>query len=162
MSFRSTENFIALCWEGFGEDHKVKILIYIFLRTNMHNCKQIILRNKAELYWCRKLFSMHNYFKVVIFAHMGYCGLVAKSCLTLAVPWTIACQAPINGILQARILEWVAISLSRGSSQPRNLTQVSCIAGKFFTNWAVRATHVYPKKNPKIGIFIFFVYHSPL
>ena len=41
---------------------------------------------------------------------------------------------PVPGILQARILEWVAISFSRGSSQPRNRTQVSCIAGRFFTN----------------------------
>ena len=49
------------------------------------------------------------------------------------------CSPPgssVPGILQARILEWVAISFSRGSSQPRNRTPVSCIAGKFFTNWA--------------------------
>ena len=37
-----------------------------------------------------------------------------------------------------RILEWVAYPLSRGSSQPRNQTRVSCIAGGFFTNWAIR------------------------
>ena len=43
--------------------------------------------------------------------------LVAKSCLTLMTPWTVARQAPLSmGILQARILEWVAISFSRGSS----------------------------------------------
>ena len=51
--------------------------------------------------------------------------LVAKSCLTLVIPGTVACQAPLSmgffffffhGILQARILEWVAISFSRGSS----------------------------------------------
>ena len=41
-------------------------------------------------------------------------------------------------ILQARILEWVAISFSRGSSQPRDQTLVSCIAGRFFTIWAIR------------------------
>ena len=41
----------------------------------------------------------------------------------------------VHGILQARVLEWVAISFSRGSSQPRNWTLVSCIAGRFFTNW---------------------------
>ena len=40
----------------------------------------------------------------------------------------------VHGILQARILEWVAISFSRVSSQPRNRTQVSCIAGRFFTD----------------------------
>ena len=44
----------------------------------------------------------------------------------------------ISGILQARILEWVAFPFSRGSSQPRDQTQVSYIAGGFFTNWAIR------------------------
>ena len=43
--------------------------------------------------------------------------------------------------LQARILEWVAFPFSRGSSQPRNWTGVSCIAGWFFTNWAIREVH---------------------
>ena len=43
-----------------------------------------------------------------------------------------------HGILQARILEWVAFPFSRGSSQPRDQTQVSYIAGRFFTNWALR------------------------
>ena len=52
----------------------------------------------------------------------------------------IDCSLPgssVRGILQARILEWVAISFSRASSQPRNQTWVSCIAGRFFTNWAL-------------------------
>ena len=43
-----------------------------------------------------------------------------------------------HGLLQARILEWVALLFSRGSSQPRDRTQVSCIAGRFFTSWATR------------------------
>ena len=44
-------------------------------------------------------------------------------------PWTIACQAPLSmGILQAYILEWVAISFSRGSSQPRDPTRLSCVS----------------------------------
>ena len=41
----------------------------------------------------------------------------------------------VHGIPQARILEWVAVPSSRGSSQPRIWTQVSCIAGSFFTVW---------------------------
>ena len=48
----------------------------------------------------------------------------------------VGCSLPrssIHGILQARILEWVAIPFSRGSSQPRDQTWVSCIAGRFFT-----------------------------
>ena len=44
----------------------------------------------------------------------------------------------VHGILQARILELVAFPFSRGSSQPRGWTQVSHIAGRFFTNWAIR------------------------
>ena len=62
-------------------------------------------------------------------------GLVAKSCPAPATPWTVAFQAPLSmEILWARILEWVAIFFSQGSSQPRNRTQVSCITGRFFTN----------------------------
>ena len=47
----------------------------------------------------------------------------------------------VHGILQARILEWVAFPFSRGSSQPRDQTQVSHIAGRFFTSWATREAH---------------------
>ena len=43
----------------------------------------------------------------------------------------------VHGILQARILEWVAFPFSRGFSQPRDRTQVSRIAGKFFTSGAI-------------------------
>ena len=55
-------------------------------------------------------------------------------------PWTV-CSPPgssVHGILQARILEWVARSSFRVSSQPRDQTQVSHIAGRFFTIWATR------------------------
>ena len=44
----------------------------------------------------------------------------------------------VHGMLQARILEWVAIPVSRGSSRPRDWTQVFCTAGRFFTIWATR------------------------
>ena len=65
----------------------------------------------------------------------------AQSCPTLCNP--VDCSPPgssVHGILQARILEWVAISSSRGSSQPRDRTQVSCIAGRRFNLWATRET----------------------
>ena len=48
-----------------------------------------------------------------------------------------------HGILQARILEWVTFLFSRGSSQPRDWTQVSHIAGRFFTTWATREAQEY-------------------
>ena len=53
------------------------------------------------------------------------------------------CSPPVSsvqGILQARILEWIAIPFSRGSSQPMDQTLVSCIAGKLFTIWATGKT----------------------
>ena len=51
------------------------------------------------------------------------------------IPWTVACQAPLSmGFSQARILEWVAISFSRGSSWPRDWTHVSCLGSGFFTS----------------------------
>ena len=67
------------------------------------------------------------------------CELVAQLCPTVCD--LMDCGLPgssIHGISQARILEWVAIPFSRGSSWPRDRTQVSCIAGRFFTSWATR------------------------
>ena len=55
----------------------------------------------------------------------------------------------IHGVLQARILEWAAIFLSRGSSWPRNRTQVSSIADRFFTNWATWEAQSAIKKKMK-------------
>ena len=63
---------------------------------------------------------------------------VAQSCLTL---WPHGYT--VHGILQARILEGVAFHLSRGSSQPRDQTQIFHIAGRFFTSWATRKAHEY-------------------
>ena len=51
--------------------------------------------------------------------------------------------ATVHGILQAIILEWVAIPFSGGSSQQRDRTQISCIAGRFFISWGTRATYIY-------------------
>ena len=64
---------------------------------------------------------------------------VAQSCPTLCDP--VDCSPPgfsVHEILQARTLEWVAISFSKGSSWPRDRTQVSCIAGRGFNLWATR------------------------
>ena len=65
--------------------------------------------------------------------------LVTHSCQTLCDPRDCTLSgSSVHGILQARILEWVAISVSKGSIQPRDQIWVSCIAGRFFTLWAPR------------------------
>ena len=68
-----------------------------------------------------------------------HCAKSLQSCPTLCDPMDHGRPvSSVKGILQARILEWVAVSSSRGSSWPRDLTRVSGIAGRFFTVWATR------------------------
>ena len=73
---------------------------------------------------------------------------VSQLCYPMGLPDSV------HGILQARILEWVAISYSRGSSQPRYQTWVSCITGRFFTIWATICQY-------KIKRFFFFFLSLP-
>ena len=61
---------------------------------------------------------------------------VVQVCPTLGDPMDYT----VHGILQASILEWVAFPFSRGSSQPRDWTEFSCIAGRFFTSWAIKGS----------------------
>ena len=63
---------------------------------------------------------------------------VAQSCLTLCNPMGSLPGSSVHGILHARVQEWIAVPFSRGSSQSRDWTQVSCIAGGFFIIWATR------------------------
>ena len=70
--------------------------------------------------------------------------LVTQSCWTLCHLMDCSpSDSSVHGILQARRLEWVAIPFSRGSSQPRNGTWVSCIAGRFSTLWVTREKQQY-------------------
>ena len=78
--------------------------------------------------------------------------LITQLCLTLGDPKD--CSPPgssVHGILQARILEWVAIAFSRGSSWPRDRSQVSHIAGRFFTMWATREANAIEKNKTSQG-----------
>ena len=56
-------------------------------------------------------------------------------------PWINPSRLLLPGILQARILEWIIIPFSRGSSQPRDRIQVSCTAARFFSIWVTREPH---------------------
>ena len=82
------------------------------------------------LNWNNRCRMLHILYSMYIYC----CCLITKSCLILCDP--MDCSPPgsfIYGIFQARILEWIAIPFSRGSSQPRDWTQFSCIADRFFT-----------------------------
>ena len=85
-------------------------------------------------------YDSNNIYYILEKAYAVLC-LVAPLCLTLCDPM-VALQAPLSmGILQARILEWVAMPSSRESSQPRGQTQFSHIAEGSFTTWAPRKRH---------------------
>ena len=73
--------------------------------------------------------SIYDYWKNHSFNYMKV--KITQSCLTLC---GLYMDYIVHGILQARILEWVAFPFSMGSSQPSDQTQVSCIAGRFFAS----------------------------
>ena len=88
------------------------------------------------------------------------CVLVAQLCLTLCDPINFGPPDPsVCGILQARILERVAVPFSRGSFQPRDRTWVSCIMGRFFAIWATRNS---PHKGLPTNLWAKFVVVQPL
>ena len=72
---------------------------------------------------------------------------VIQWCPTLCDPTDYT----VHGILQARILEWVAFLFSRGSSQPRDRTQVSRTAGGFLTSWATREAYISDVPNASLS-----------
>ena len=68
---------------------------------------------------------------------------VSQSCPTLHNPMDYT----VHGIIQARILEWVVVPFYRGSSQPKDQTQVSLTESNFFTNWATRKAQEYWRRD---------------
>ena len=81
---------------------------------------------------------------------------VTQSCLTVCDPTDGSLPgSAVHGIFQARILEWAAISFSRGPSQPRDRTRVSCIADRRFSFWATREERWTTKKAERRRIDAF-------
>ena len=103
-------------------------------------------RNDKRWIWnmtCASVYGSNwNKGKDVNFADRKLCAVVcycAQSCSTLCGPVVYSQPgSSVHGILQARVLEWVAILFSRVSCQPSDRTLVSCTAGGFFTVWATR------------------------
>ena len=103
----------------------------VFLRGKFHGQRSLASCSP----WSRKGSDMHT---------------ASGNSLKVKVKLTQSCQIlcnsmdyTVHGIFQARILEWIAFPFSRGSSQPKDWTQVSHIAGGFFTSWATRETQEY-------------------
>ena len=101
----------------------------------IRKCFNFILFNRAVQ------FSQHHLLRA-----LWKMVKVAQSCPTLCD----AMYYTVHGILQARILEWVAVAFTKGSSQCRDQTQVSSIAGRFSTSWAVHGCNL--KNNRVISL----------
>ena len=129
----------------FPEQHNIALPLVVLsaLHLNTWQSKPSYIK-KLEKFRIKIYDSIYLYiFWVQMYVRLCVCLLVAQLCPTLCHP--MDCSPPsssVQGILQAWILEWVAISLSRGSSQPRDHSWVSCFAGGCFTAWATTEDHV--------------------
>ena len=86
-------------------------------------------------------------FSLLLFSSM--CCAMLSHVRLFPTPWVVAFQAPLSmEILQAKILEWVAMTSSRRSSQTRDQAQVSLIADEFFTIWTIREAYEYCSGSP--------------
>ena len=94
----------------------------------------------------RWLLALVIFLTIYVYTNMHTSYYESVSCWSCSTLWTWTCDpmdcslpgSSVHSLLQARILEWLAIPFSRGSSQPRDQTWVSCIAGIFFAIWATR------------------------
>ena len=140
------------------QDCRRKIHNFALLLNSSHNLafphfvlcsiSEIFILPTSLLRFSRPSLHAHNfkYHLHIVVSHSPYLKpwydmlkvKVTQSCPTLCNPMDC-----IHGILQARMLEWVAFSFSRGSSQPRDRAQVFHIAGGFFTGWATREAQEY-------------------
>ena len=95
--------------------------------------------DEPRVYWClltADTLHVNNMKRCVMVTYLEYVHacLVTQSWLTLCNPMDYSPPGcSVHGILQVRILEWAAISSSRGSSWPRDWTWISCISRWFFT-----------------------------
>ena len=120
------------CW------HEIKRCLLLG-RKAMTNLDSIL--KSRDITWQTKV----SLVKAVVFQVVMFWCEKVKVKVKIAQSWPTLCipmDYIVHGILQARILEWIAFLFSRGSSQPRNWTQVSHIAGGFF-NWAAREAQEY-------------------
>ena len=111
---------------------------YDYTHTHTHTHKVIKIVNE---------FNKVSAYKIIIQKSIIF--LYTNTFQLFVTPWLSPPGSSVHGIFQARILEWVAIPFSRGSSRPRYQTRVSCIVDRFFTVWVTREALLYAKLSYK-------------
>ena len=134
LTHRWTYSFYRLNTTFLSQTSHFSFFFVVYLDT----CLLIFIEDFSllSLLW---IFKVTCY---MVFFFFGICCLkseVSQSCPTLCDPMDCSLSGfSVHGIFQARVPEWFAFSFSRGSSRPRDRTQVSRIAGRHFTLWAIR------------------------
>ena len=134
MQFSRRDSVIFISLKKIYKPKRLRITTYVILKW---------IRNSQDTQDARELKNEPLTFMLMCTARQVKMS-VAQSCPTLCD--STDCSLPgyfVPGVFQARILEWVAISFSRGSSWPRDRTWVFHTAGRFFTIWAIREAIVY-------------------
>ena len=121
----------GLCPQGI---YKLEVVSYSSKSFHSVNRNYKLIKESKQVYSRSPLGNITT----LILQLMSFSkAVVTKLCLTLTAPWTVVQPgSSLHGTSQARILEWITISFSRGSSPPRDQTHiscVSCIAGRFLT-----------------------------
>ena len=99
-----------------------------------HHLNQLPAASPLTISCPAQLLASHNLGHNLVVMKVKSESEVAQSCPTLCDPMDCSLQGSSgHGIVQATVLEWVAISVSRESSRPRDRTRVSCVAGRRFT-----------------------------
>ena len=133
---------------GWNKEVKYKNLSrYCHRSTKVHSCGNLLFNFILSVNHCKDLsreMALHVYIMFITYSGFAW----KMHCRRHESEWkwkSLSCvqicdqmDSTVHGILQARILEWVAYPFSSRSSWPRDWTRVSCMAGKFFTNWAIR------------------------
>ena len=130
----------------------ISLQVYLFVYTGetLLKGREVFMYSQFIVLICNSANNFSSYHELLITKSESE-SEVAQSCPTLCDP--VDCSLPgfsIHGILQARILEWVTISFSRGSSRPGDRTWVSHIVGRHFNLWATRETK-FRLKLKKVG-----------
>ena len=139
---------IVLIWPQIKLKSQVSHCEFCFQLTMIMKQKNFSRNNEKTdnfIFFCKAIIKCFIEPKKRFYSWGCVCFLVAQSCLTLCDP--VDCSSPgssVHEIFQTRVLEWVAFPFSRGLSQTRGQTWVSCIAGRFFTIWATRWSCIIP------------------
>ena len=117
------------------------LFIIMPLITYVDYCAFHVNGNQKNVAWFYPQLNIGRY--LAVYAHLTFCVcvLVTQSCLTFCDP--MDCSSPgssVHGVLQAKMLEWVALTFSRASSQPRDRTQVSWLQADSLLSESLRHT----------------------